>query len=227
MTFFAVVAPAPAATAPRQYGSITFTSTVPGASTGTLADFRFVNPSDPNAKPYAVKTMVVHGPRGSIIDTTVPPQCHAPDAEIYLEGPAACPGDSQIGSGYALSDQGPNAGSSRYSRTTLTHFNNQGEIVGIGVNDDIPLLKTIDRTKLQRTKSTSNFPLFPGLPPPEPYTPVSELYVSLPAYERDGRAYHLTPPSCPSSGYWAFKVDFNYRDGVTQSVMSHSPCQSP
>jgi hypothetical protein len=44
-------------------------------------------------------------------------------------------------------------------------------------------------------------------------------------YERNGRAYHVTPPACPSAGYWTFKVDFNYRDGVTQSAMSHSPCQ--
>jgi hypothetical protein len=226
VAFVAAVGPAAAAPAPRQYGSMAFTSTVPAASTGTVLDFHFVNPSDPNAKPYAVKTMVVHGPRGTVVDTSVPPQCHATDAEIYLEGPAACPADSQIGSGFAESDQGDSGGlSPRYSRTTLTHFNNQGEVVGIGVYDGIPVIKTIDRTNLQGTKSTSNFPLFPGFPPPEPYTPVSSLYVKFPPYQRNGRAYHVTPATCPAAGYWTFKVDFNYRDGVTQSVTSHSPCQ--
>ncbi|MFL5825091.1 MAG: hypothetical protein ACJ76V_01060 [Thermoleophilaceae bacterium] len=204
---------------------MTFTSSLPGASTGTVLDVQFQNPSDPNLKPYAVQTMVIRGPRGTVVDTTVPPQCHATDAEIMLEGPAACPANSQIGSGFAVSDQGGGGPGSRYSNTTLTHFNNQDEVVGIGVNDDVPAIKTIDRTTLDGRTSTSNFPLIPGVPPPEPYTPVQRLYIQFPPYERDGRAYHLTPPSCPASGHWTFKIVFTYRDGVTQSLESPSPCQ--
>jgi hypothetical protein len=88
-----------------------------------LMDVHFVNPSDPNAKPYAVKTMVVHGPRGSIVDTSVPPQCRATDAEIYVEGPAACAADSQIGSGFAESDQGDSDG---LTQSVMSHSPCQG-----------------------------------------------------------------------------------------------------
>src|SRR4051794_15879463 len=104
-TLFAIaalaLAAAPAVAAPREYGGISFTTTRPGASTGTVLDVYFQNPDDPTQKPYAVETMVIDGPPGTLVDTTVPPQCHATDAEIYLMGPAACPGDSQIGSGDA------------------------------------------------------------------------------------------------------------------------------
>jgi hypothetical protein len=209
-----------AASGPRQTGGITFTATSPGTSTGTTLDFLFVNPDNPALKPYSVDKMIIHRPPGTAIDTTVPPQCHATDAEIYALGPAACPDDSWIGSGWAISDQGNNT----TSQTTITHFNNQDEVVGIGVNDQIEAIKTIDRTRFEGDTSTSTFPIFPGVPPPEPYTPVKELHIRFPAYSRNGGIYNRTPLTCPSVGYWTFTTDFVYRDGVTESIESHSPC---
>ncbi|HEX8743440.1 MAG TPA: hypothetical protein VF712_09915 [Thermoleophilaceae bacterium] len=208
------------AAGPRQTGSFAFTSTVPGTPTGNVLHVEFQNPDDPQLKPYAAARMVIHIPPGTITDTTVPPQCHATDAEIYALGPAACPGDSWIGSGDAYADQG----NGTESHSILTHFNNQDEVVGIGVVEDMQLIKTIDRTKLENGTSTSNFPLFPGAPPPEPYTPVKRLDITFPPYVRDGRAYTTTPPACPKSGHWTFLVDFTYRDGVTETIESHSPC---
>jgi hypothetical protein len=220
-----VAAAVPAVAAiPRQTGTLTFTSTVPGTVSGHVLDVVFQNPDDPNAKPYATAQMVIHMPSGTVVDTTVPPQCHATDAEILVLGPAACPADTWIGSGFARSDNGPPDSETRYSNTTLTHFNNQDEVVGIGVNDDIPALKTIDRTKYEGETSTSTFPAFPGFPPPEPYTPVKELYVNFPPYTRNGRNYNTTPPTCPKAGYWTFTIEFRYRDGVTEFLESHSPC---
>jgi hypothetical protein len=217
--------PAAGAT-PRQTGSLTFTTTQPGAPTGTALHFDFQNPDDPNMKPYAVAQMIMHAPPGTVTDTTVPPQCHATDAEIYIEGPAACPPDTKLGGGYAITDNGPGGDpSSRYSPTTLTHFNNQDEVIGIGVNDQIPAIKTIDRVKIEGRTSTANFPLFPGVPPPEPYTPVKTLDIQFPPYTRGGQAYMRTPRACPVAGYWTTTTDFVYRDGTTQSVESHSPCQ--
>ena len=219
-----VASPAAAAT-PRQTGTFAFTSTSPGHVTGNTAHVDFVNPADPNGKPYAVDQMIVHIPRGTVMDTTVPPQCHATDAEIYAFGFAACPSDTQIGWGQAVADNGPGGDpNSRYPTTTLQHYNNQGEVVGIGQLDQIPVVHTIDRTKLTKSTSTSTFPVFPGFPPPEPYTPVKELTITFPPYSRDGRAYTRTPRRCPAVGYWTFVVDFKYRDGVTESIESHSPC---
>ena len=217
----AVGAASAEAAGPRQVGSFGFTSTKPGAPTGNVLHVEFRNPDDPSLKPYAAARMVVHIPPGTVTDTTVPPQCHATDAEIYALGHAACPPETQIGSGEAIAD----TGNGTTSRTTLAHFNNQDEVVGVGQNEDIALLRTIDRTRLEDGRSTSNFPLFPGVPPPEPYTPVKTLDIRFPPYVRDGRAYTRTPPRCPRSGHWTFVVDFTYRDGVTESIESQSPCR--
>ena len=207
--------------AARQSGTFGFTSTAPGSPTGNELHVTFQNPDDPGLRPYAAARMVVHIPPGTVMDTTVPPQCHATDPEIYALGAAACPADTKIGSGEAIAATDNNGGE---SHTILTHFNNQDEVVGIGENVEIPVLRTIDRTRIDGNTSTSNFPLFPGPPPPEPYTPVKKLDIAFPPYVRGTRAYTRTPPTCPASGYWTFVVDFTYRDGVTESIESHSPC---
>ena len=93
-----------------------------------MFSFDFVNPDDPNAKPYGLATMVIHYPTGYTVDTTVPPQCHGTDAELLVEGPSACPAASKLGGGEALSDIGGSDPGSRYTKATTSDFNNQDEI---------------------------------------------------------------------------------------------------
>jgi hypothetical protein len=212
------------AAVPRQVGSLTYTSTVPGASTGLVLNFVFQNPENPSQKPHAVAKMVVHSPAGSHIDTSVPPQCHASDAQLMLQGAAACPPDSKIGTAVAISDTGGSGPFPRYTQTDITDFNNQDEILAVGQNEDIPALRPVDHTKIQGNTTTTNFPPIPGAPPPDPFTPFKSLHFEFSPYTRGGRAYNRTPPSCPSVGYWTMTLEFTYRDGVTQSVESHSPC---
>jgi hypothetical protein len=220
-----VATPAHAAL-PRQFGSFTNTATAPGAATGLVVDLKFRNPENPSQKPYTAKTMVVHAAAGGVIDTTVPPQCHASDAQLMLQGPSACPPDTKIGSGFSISDTGGGGPLPRDSRATITNFNNQDEVIGVGVVDSLPALKPVDRTKIHGRDSTTNFPLFPGAPPPDPYTPFKQLHVVFPRYVRNGRAYMRTPPSCASVGYWTIVAEFTYVDGVKQSLESHSPCHA-
>lgn len=235
----ALVLAVPALTSPAAFAGprespnsyMQYTTTQPGAPTGTDLHVWFVNPTDPNAKPYAVQNMIVHTPTGGVVDTTALPQCHATDAEIYLEGFDACPADTLLGGGFAVSDSGPNS-PSRYSRTTIQNYNNQDEVVGIGINDDIPAIRNIDRSKYdyQANTLTSTFPLFPAVPEPptnEPYMPISELAISFPAHASGAKTYARTPPTCPPSRHWTFVVDFVYRDGTTDTITSESPCDGP
>ena len=210
---------------PRQVGSLTYTSTMPGASTGLVLNFQFQNPENPSQKPHAVAKMVVHSPIGGHIDTTVPPQCHASDAELMIQGAAACPQDAKIGSAVVVSATGGSGPFPAYTRTTITDFNNQDEIIGVGQNQDIPALRPVDHTKIQGNMTTTNFPPIPGAPPPDPFTPFKSFHFEFPPYVRGGRAYNRTPPTCPPVGYWTMKLEFTYRDGVTETVQSHSPCQ--
>ena len=67
--------------------------------------------------------------------------------------------------------------------------------------------------------------MFPGLPPPDPYTPIETIHEVFPARVQDGHPYIVTPPTCPSEGYWTITTTFTYHDGDVESVESHSPCQ--
>jgi hypothetical protein len=196
---------------------------VPGTATGLVVSFDFQNPDDPSLKPPAVSQMVIRTPDPGV-DTTVPPQCHASDAQLMVEGPAGCPADTKVGGGTAVTDSGPSGPFPRYSTATISNFNTQGGIIGVGVSNDIPAIKTVDHTTIDGNRSTTNFPLLTGLPPSDPIIALKSLHESFPPYVRDGRAYAETPPSCPAVGYWTITAAFTYHDGVTQSVVSHSPC---
>lgn len=223
----AVAAAAPAHGAvPRQAGGFKYTTPVPGAPTGKVLDLGFTNPENPGGKPHTVRTMVVHGPAGGTIDTSVPPRCHASDAQLRAQGPSACPPESKIGSGFSLSDTGDGGPFPRYSEATLTNFNAKDEVIGVGVLKSALLLRFADRTKIRGNTTTTNFPQFPGRPPPDPYTPLKRLLVTFPPYVRGGRTYMRTPPSCPAVGYWTTTLEFTYVDGVKQRLISRSPCQA-
>src|SRR3954471_19191562 len=219
----AVLWPAEAGAAgPRQVASLTYTSQVPGTPTGFVGDMSFQNPENPTLKPHTLKRMALKPPAGSVIDTTVPPQCHASDAQLMIQGPAACPRNTQVGWGLSVTDTGGGGPFPRYSEVTITSFNNQNEVVGVGVPKQLPALKLIVRTKIEGSTSTTDFPLFPGPPPPDPYSPFKRLYMAMSRYARNGRAYVRTPPTCPRVGYWTITAEFTYVDGVTQAVESRS-----
>jgi hypothetical protein len=213
------------AAVPRQVGSLTYTTTTPGAPTGLRLEFEFQNPADPTGKPHAVARMVVHRPPGGVIDTTVPEQCRASNAELMALGPDACPPESRIGAAVVIGDTGSSGPLPRYTRTDITNFNNQDEIVSVGQNEDLPLVRPVDRTRIEPDRTTTNFPAIPGWPPPDPYTAFKSYRFLFPAYVRDGRTYNRTPPTCPASGHWTMTLEFTYRDGVTETVESRSPCR--
>jgi hypothetical protein len=219
--------PAAAAPAPRQTGGFTFTSTVPGVSTGAVGDFEFQNPEQPGEKPHAVAAMIIRAPAGASIDTTVPPQCQASDMALRVEGPAGCPADTAVGSGLVVSDLGVGTRLTRYSGSAISAFNASGQIIGVAANNNIPALRFIDHTKIDGNTYTTTFPAVPGIPPPDRYTPIARLHIYFWPYARDGRAYRRTPPACPAAGYWTITATFVYEDGVAQTVESHSPCVRP
>lgn len=220
-----LVATSAAAAIPRQAGSFHYTATRPATSTGFVISFEFQNPAGANLKPPAVKSMVIHGPKGVVMDTAVPPQCHASDEQLLTEGPAGCPAASKVGSGFAVTDSGGGGPGPRYSRATLSDFNTNGGVIGVGVSDDFPAIKTVDHTTFDRNRSTTNFPSLVETPPSEPILVLKSLHESYPPYARGGRPYARTPPTCPRVGYWTIKATFTYQDGVKQSVVSHSRCK--
>jgi hypothetical protein len=73
-------------------------------------------------------------------------------------------------------------------------------------------------------------PPLPGFPPPDPFLAVKTVReIFDPVTQGAGasrRGYITTPSSCPASGQWTNTLTFTYRDGVTQTVPTNSPCTS-
>jgi hypothetical protein len=210
---------------PRQSGKNVFTSKKRGAATGTSFHVKFRNPEDPALKPHTVSRIVVHYPKGTRFDSKAAPQCHASDAELQSEGPDACPPESKVGGGLAVSDTGGSGPfPPRYTTSKISQFNGDGELLGVGVNQDIPAIKTVTHTTFKGTTASTNFPTFPGMGPPDDYTPLKSLDVDFPPRKTGTRATVRTPPRCPKSHRWTIVTEFTYVDEVTQRVVSHSPC---
>src|SRR3954452_17177220 len=182
----------------RQSGACTWTATRPGAPTGYTLAVDFFDPADPAAKPHTLKTLVVRFPDGARVDTTALPQCRASDAELELEGPDACPADTRVGGGTIVTDTGSTSSAiPRYAVNDVAQFNNQDEVIGVAVSRTDPPVTAVSRSRLHGETSTTEIPIFPGSPPPEPFTAFRKMRLSVPVIVRDGRAYGLTPPTCP------------------------------
>jgi hypothetical protein len=220
----ALAAPAAAgASAPRQTAAVTLTTTQPGAPAGGTQSIRIRNPDDPNAKPYAVKTIVFHLAPGTVIDTGALPQCKASDAELMAQGAAACPADTRVNTGVVQSDTGSTAGFPRVVTSDVQNFNNDGELVGVSDAREIPF-RNVTHSKISGNTITFDIPDSPGQGPPDNFSALTSLTTVTPSLVRAGRAYTLTPPTCPASGFWPGSIDFIYHDGVKETVQTQAPC---
>src|SRR2546421_12348094 len=99
-----------AAAVARQTGFNVFTSSEPGSVTGSSFRFGFVNPENPSQKPHTVTKIVVRYPAGTVFDFGAAPQCTASDAQLQSERASACPPDTKLRSGLAVSDTGSSGG---------------------------------------------------------------------------------------------------------------------
>ena len=100
----------------------------------------------------------------------------------------------------------------------------------MATSTNAPLVPGVTRvvTRSQISEGTITFVLpgpFPGTPPPDNYSALKSLRVAGPPIVKGGRAYALTPPSCPADGQWEGSVTFDYHDGVSQTVPTIAPCR--
>ena len=215
----------------RQIYEAELTNQAPGSSTGLRQRITYVNPTDPNGKPHAVAEIVFSLPEGTRIDTTAPAQCGASEVEFQLQGAAACPPESRVGSGALTADTGLALGAfPRVIETVVTFFNNQDELIlfAESTNTPGPPIRVASRIQVRGTTFSSSVPPIPGAPPPDPFLAVKDVFNELDpiTVSRQGRsaAYITTPDTCPASGQWTITAAFTYRDGVTQNEEVQTPC---
>lgn len=225
----AVIAAAPAAHAEerRQTYSAKLTTERPGSATGLRQQIRYRNPADPAAKPHSVARVVFRLPAGSQIDTSVPPQCDASEAQFQAKGRDACPPETQVGTGGLSADTGLSAGDlPRVVETDVSFFNNHDELILFAESTNTPVpIRVASRIEVSGRELVSTVPPLPGAPPPDPFLALKDVTNSLDRIQTDDGAYITAPPRCRKGGKWTITAEFTYRDGVSQTEKASTPCR--
>ena len=168
-------------------------------------------------------------PPGMRIDTSVPGQCTATDAELTARGPAACPADSRIGDG---TTEGLFFAPVTHA-FLVDHYTHHLDVMN-NANEQILLVQsegwTVVRGHFQRDgsiefKSPTCFPAPPTGECADDYILQLASATSIPAFTRpDGRSYATTSAGCPSSGHWETTISFWWADGTSDRVASPQAC---
>jgi hypothetical protein len=210
----------------RQAARYSLSQHQPGKSTGERFVVDYVNPDDSTGKPPAVRRVVTVLPLKSRYDTSVPGLCTATDAELMVEGAAACPRDSRIGGGVVTVDTGfPGPG--RFVEAEIEFFNNTDELIFLNTVRDSDA-RTVIRSELRgRKRITVVDPPLPGSPPDGGAIDTVDVSIGAISRIRDGerRNYIKTPPHCPPRGFWITATRFVYADGVGQTVKNRVRCE--
>jgi hypothetical protein len=214
----AVLSPSAAQAAARVDYSDAFTTRAPGTASGRVFHDEYFDASDPDAKPPAVQHVHIQFPKGTRIDTAAVPLCTASDAELMAQGAAACDPKSQIGTEVFSFDTGVD-GPNRIVTNDITFLNNTDELI-ILTQERQTGTRVVVRGQV--TRDTVDFELtpLPGTPPDGG------------ADKREDATYPVTgwlttPPTCPKSGKWTFRVDYTFRNGEKVTRTSDSPCSRP
>jgi hypothetical protein len=199
--------------------SLQLASTTPGAATAMHLYIVYRDPADPNGKPSPIRHLVITAPQGTQINLAMS-RCTASDQQIMVEGPSACPTDSQVGQGTLTAITGFGPPIDPYL-TDVTIFNTGQGVVEIARDHNTGATITDDRIQIQGSTLTGNPPAFPG-GPPDGQTAVRTIDFTFPASTH----YITTPPTC-TSGQWTSNASFSFADGTTQHVPSTTPCTIP
>jgi hypothetical protein len=209
---------------PRETADSVFTTTLPGAPSGSIYEVTYRNPSDPSRNPPAVRTVLVVSPPGTRIDTSVPARCTASDQELQLEGDAACPPKSRIGSGTVTTSVlgGPP------STSPISVFNTADGVIQLVKFASFGV--AVVRSKINGATVRTQIPtcLTGGQPPkgcPFDQAVVLASRLDFKKFHAHGRSYLTTPPSCPISRRWRTRLTYTYGDGAVESVVSSSRCR--
>jgi hypothetical protein len=217
----------PTAAEPGRLADFTnrLTSQARSSPTGVTVHVLFHRSDDPNAKPAALRSAVIHAPAGLRFDTGALDQCRASDTELNALGPNACPADSRltVGSFSAMSGFGPPldpiAGDDHV-------FNGPNQLIEVITAPGTPLSPAVDRLTISGSTLTAHPPSAPG-GPPDGQMAVRSIDFAVPVRVAAGRSLITTPPTCPASGLWTSTGTFGFADGSSDTVASATPCTRP
>jgi hypothetical protein len=200
-----------------------FTTRTPGAPSGRLFHDEFFNAADPSAKPPPVQHIHVQLPAGARFDTSAVPACAASDAQLMAEGAGACTPGSQVGTEVFSFDTGVD-GPNRLVTNDITFLNDPGQLIILTQERQSGARVVVRGTVGSETLDFDLAPL-PGTPPDGGADKREDSTFPV-VTGSTGAAYLTTPPICPASGKWTFRVDYTFRNGEKVTKASESPCDT-
>ena len=210
----------------RQSASLEFDEQHPGETSGTRLAVDYVNSEDAAAKPRAVQRVQLRLAPGTTFDTSVPPRCEASDQQLMASGPSACPAASRVGGGELDLDTGV-PGPGRILQYNVTFLSNTRQLIFVLESKSNSSQRIIARAVIDGASITTDVTGVPG-GPPDGYVAIKRVRLKLePRATGQGanrRSYIATPATCPRERRWTNTAIFTYRDGVTQTLTSTSPC---
>ena len=215
--------PSSAAPAHRTRLTLTFSSRDVSSSTGLHVTMAFTDPSNPSGKAPRLVTAVLTLPQGTMLRTDSAPRCTASDADLTVRGTAACPDDTRVGSGTIQGDTGVGAPVDPITGDD-TVFNGPDEIIEVVTPPGMPFAVAVDRLHQRRGTVTAHPPAPPG-GPPDGHTTIRRVDFTIPARGAGRSAYITTPGTCPPSGVWTTTGRFTFADGVSDTVLTTTPCR--
>jgi hypothetical protein len=192
-----------------------FTTRTPGTASGRIFHDEFFDARDASAKPPAVQYVHLQLPAGARFDWRAVPLCTASDAELMAQGASVCPAASKVGTEVYSFDTGVD-GPDRLVTSDIAFLNNKNELI-ILTQERQSGTRVVVRGKLGAETLDFELPPLPGTPPEggadkreDSNFPVSP--------------WLTTPPTCPASGKWTFRVDYTFRNGEKVTRTSDAPC---
>jgi hypothetical protein len=226
------VAAAQPGSGPRATVDQRLTTKHPSSPAGVSYTASYHAAGNAHGNPPPMRRMVFYPPHGLRYDTSVPARCSAPDPELEVMGPDACPPGSRLGGGTV---EGlffvPFA-----HNLVFDHYKHTVDVMN-NTNQQVVLVKsegfTVVRGQLRPDGSmeftpTMCFPASPTGKCADNY--IIQLASSnvLPPYKRivggHVRSYVTTPAKCPARGYWRTTVKFWWANGAVDSVVTRQPC---
>lgn len=219
-TFFALLtSAAPSAAGERADFELRFAEQRPATATAWNLHLRYKAPGDPEAKPYAIRRLILRPPAGARMNVDTHPACDATNAEIQVLGDAACPAESRIGTGVLTVMSGFGPPFDPYA-TDLSLFSTRDGMIEV-LKDKLGLVVAIERLEIEDGALTLTPAVVPGGPPD----------YKMAARDIDWRmtsaGWLTTPASCPATGQWTSTGTFTFDDGATVTETASTPCPPP
>lgn len=204
------------------------TTRVPGAPSGAHVLIVYSDPGEANRKPKVARRVQIVYPKGTRIDTSARPECHATDAELRKRGRAACPADTQLGVGQAevTSGVGP---PQEHDEATFNAPGNFVEVLTLAGTDQVVAVVREHLRGRVATTDTEPSCVPPGQPPG--CAPFGEFAVTRFEVFAPPRGIPVTrstltmPRKCPRVGFWRFEMRFRFADGSRERRYSYARCK--